>query len=369
MLEDIKTIFGPEKIIELFDPKTGMEAVVVIDSTVLGVGKGGIRMTPTVDKEEVFRLARTMTYKNALAGLPFGGAKSGIIANTRQLSLKEKKKLVESFAISLKGLVPSEYVAAPDISMGEKEMAWFSKKLKNRKACTGKPKKMGGLPHELGSTGFGVAIATMVAVKHLGKNLKGMTFAIEGFGNVGTFATKFLTEKGAKLVAVSDSHGCLFDSKGIDFEKLMKIKKKTGSVVNYSDKKPMTCSEIIGVKADILITAAIPDLIKTNNVGKVKAKIIVEGSNIPMSEKVEELLHKKGVLVIPDFVANAGGVISSYVEYIGGSQKKMFSMVENKIKANTRIVLNRAKKKRTYPRKAALAIAEERLLAKCKCQK
>jgi len=361
-------IFGPEKIVEVFDPKTGMKGFVVIDSTVLGVGKGGIRMTPTVDKEEVFRLARTMTFKNSLAGLPFGGAKSGIIADARQLSLREKKKIVESFANALKELCPSQYVAAPDISMSEREMQWFSKKLKSRKACTGKPKKMGGLPHELGSTGFGVAIATEVAVKHLGKKLEGMTFAVEGFGNVGTFATKFLTEKGAKLVAVSDSHGCLSDMNGIDFEELMKVKKKTGSVVNYSSKKPLTCPGIICAKADILITAAIPDLIKTSDVGKIRAKIIVEGSNIPMCEQTERLLHKRKVLVVPDFVANAGGVISSYVEYTGGNKKKMFKMVEDKIRKNTKLVLTRAKKKRTYPRKAALETAEERLLAKCKCK-
>ncbi|MBT4192000.1 MAG: Glu/Leu/Phe/Val dehydrogenase [Candidatus Diapherotrites archaeon] len=362
-------ILGPEKILEVHDPKTGMKGFVVIDSTVLGVGKGGIRMTPTVDKEEVFRLARTMTLKNSLAGLPFGGAKSGIIADAHQLSLSEKKKLVESFASALKELCPAQYVAAPDISMSEREMEWFSKKLKSRKACTGKPKKMGGLPHELGSTGLGVAVATEVAVKSLGKKLKGMTLAVEGFGNVGTFATKFLTEKGAKLIAVSDSHGCLKDASGIDYEKLMKVKKKTRSVVNYSIKKPLICPGIISVDADILITAAIPDLIKTSDVEKVRAKIIVQGSNIPMSEQTEELLHKRKVLVVPDFVANAGGVISSYVEYIGGNEKKMFKMVEDKIRTNTKLVLAQAKKKRTYPRKAALAIAEERLLAKCKCKK
>jgi glutamate dehydrogenase/leucine dehydrogenase len=228
---------------------------------------------------------------------------------------------------------------------------------------------MGGLPHELGSTGLGVAVATEVAVKSLGKKLKGMTLAVEGFGNVGTFATKFLTEKGAKLIAVSDSHGCLKDASGIDYEKLMKVKKKTRSVVNYSIKKPLICPGIISVDADILITAAIPDLIKTSDVEKVRAKIIVQGSNIPMSEQTEELLHKRKVLVVPDFVANAGGVISSYVEYIGGNEKKMFKMVEDKIRTNTKLVLAQAKKKRTYPRKAALAIAEERLLAKCKCKK
>jgi len=363
-------MFGPEKIIEVYNPKVGMRGFVVIDNTALGPGKGGIRMTPSVSKEEVARLARAMTYKNALAELPFGGAKSGIIANDRELTKTQKKELVVAFSKALKGVIPSEYVAAPDMNMGSEEMEWFSKANGSKKACTGKPKKMGGLPHELGSTGYGVMVATEVAVKHLGKKLSNLTFAVEGFGNVGTFATKFLTEQGAKLVAVSDSRGCIHDSKGIDYAILMKIKEETGSVVNYLDKQPIVCPGIISAKADILITAAIPDLIKISDVNKVNAKIIIQGSNIPMTKEVERILADKGVLIVPDIIANAGGVISSYVEYIGGTEKQMFELVKKKISKNTLLVLNEAKKRKVIPRVAAMDIAKKRILAKCNiCKK
>src|SRR3989344_9397572 len=170
--------FGPEKILEVYNPRVGMRGFVVMDNLSLGPAKGGIRMTPTVSKEEVFRLARTMTWKNALSNLPFGGGKSGIIADPKEFSLKKKKEIVEAFAESLKAVSPSEYIAAPDINMGEKEMGWYYKKNGSKKSVTGKPKKFGGLPHELGSTGFGVYHAALVGSKFAKININNATVAI-----------------------------------------------------------------------------------------------------------------------------------------------------------------------------------------------
>ena len=150
----------------------------------------------------------------------------------------------------------------------------------------------------------------------------------------------------------------------MDYEKLIKVKEETGSVTNYPGTSG-SCNNIINSRADILVTAAIPDLIKPGDIDKVRAKLIIQGSNIPMTEQVEILLHKKNILVVPDFVANAGGVISSYVEYIGESEKKMFKLVEKKIKKNTSLVLNLAKKNKTYPRAAAMEIVQKRVLSKC----
>ncbi|MAG20352.1 glutamate dehydrogenase [archaeon] len=358
--------FGPEKVIEIYNAKVGMRGILVIDNRSFGPGKGGIRMTPTVDKEEVFRLARTMTWKCALAELPFGGAKSGIIADSKKIDKKKKKEIIEAFSDALKIVCPDQYVAAPDMNTAEEEMEWFMKKNGSKKSCTGKPKKLGGIPHELGSTGFGVAHSCLVAVNFMKKNIKKMSFAVEGFGNVGSFAAKYLSEKGCTLKYVSDSKGCLYNEKGINVKKLSKVKKRSGSVINYKPGKVNSCESIVRANVDILITAAIPDLVKIGDVDKVKAKLIVEGSNIPMSYKVEEMLHKKKVLVVPDFVANAGGVISSYVEFINGSNKKMFEMVEKKIKKNTKKVLEMSKKKRITPRYAALKLAEDRVRKKCK---
>jgi len=355
--------FGPEKIIEVYNSKIGMHAYLVIDSTIRGPGKGGIRMTPTVTVEEVAQLARVMTWKTALADLPFGGGKAGIVADPRNISKEKKDELIKAFAESIKIVCPELYVAAPDINTAEHEMEVFSKAIGSKKACTGKPEKLGGIPHELGSTGFGVYHATMVALKYLKKDPKKLSFAIEGFGNVGSFAAKFLSEAGLKFVAVSDSKGCLFRREGIDYDKLVRIKEKTGSVGNYPGNRQV-CEQIIATEADILITAAIPDVIKISDINKVKAKLIVEGSNIPMKHEVEEALHKKGVLVVPDFVANAGGVISSYVEYINGTKKKMFRLVQEKITKNTDLVLKNSFKKKIKPRDAAVEIAQSRVRRK-----
>ena len=364
--------FGPEKIIEIHHPKTGMHGFLIVDSTALGPGKGGIRMTPTVTIDEVKKLARAMTLKTSLAGLPFGGAKSGIVANPKMITKKQKDEIIKAFSESIRELSPSQYIAAPDMNMAEHEMGVFAKANGSLLSCTGKPRRMGGLPHELGSTGFGVFHATKVALDYLGKDIKNVTFAVEGFGNVGMFAAKYLTEAGARMVAASDSKGVVYNKKGISFETLKKIKEKTDSVINCSGQK-LTNEKIIEVPADILITAAIPDLITKSNMHNVKAKLIVEGSNIPMSAEIEKHLqenHRK--LIIPDFVANAGGVISSYIEYIQTGKKvsfkhqvdEMFQTVERKINKNTKIVLEECGKS-CITRDVATNIAYERIRKKC----
>jgi glutamate dehydrogenase (NAD(P)+) len=361
MFDDI----GPERIIEVYNPKLGMRGVLVIDNTALGPGKGGIRFTPTVDKAEVFRLARTMTWKNAMADLPFGGAKAGIMGEPHKMTPKQKDEWVAAFSKLLKGVVPEAYVAGPDISMAEHDMETFAKANGDMKACTGKPKALGGLPHELGSTGFGVFHAIKVALKHLGKDIKKVTYAVEGYGNVGEFVCKFMSEAGAKLVAISDSKGTLVVPEGIDVEKLYDVKKSKGTVTAYGG-KVLANKDVCFQNVDVFVTAAIPDLFGVADVPKIKAKLVVEGSNIATSVEAEQALAKKGVLVIPDFVANAGGVISSYVEYIGGTEAKMFKLVEEKITRNTQLVLDRAAKDKVIPRVAAEKIAKERVLAKCK---
>lgn len=370
-LEKFADEFGPELILEVHDAKVGLKGILVIDNTALGPGKGGIRITPTVDVEEVFRLARTMTWKNALAELPFGGAKSGIIANVKNISKEKKKELIQAFARELKVVSPKKYIAAPDVNTAEEEMKWYVEANGNWRSATGKPanvcmKLFGkpgekcGIPHEYGSTGFGVAHAARVAVEHLGWD-NHHSVAIEGFGNVGTFAAKYLSEVGFKIVTVSDSKGCIYVSEGIDLDRLQETKIKTGSVVNYKGGKILQGKELFELPVDVIIPAALSDSINENNFDKIKAKIIVEAANIPTTPEIEERLHKKGILVVPDFVANAGGVISSYAEYRGHNPKRMFELIEKKIRKNTKLVLNRAKKENVKPRDAAMKIAIERV--------
>lgn len=368
-----KDSFGPEYIVRVYDSKIGMEGFLVIDNTALGPGKGGIRMTPNVTQEEVFRLARTMTFKNALADIPFGGAKSGII--WRGGSGEVKKQYIQSFARAIKIFTPKKYIAGPDVNTGEKEMKWFVEATGNWRSATGKPANLCmkifgkpgekcGIPHEFGSTGFGVAQATKVAADIAGLNVERTSIAIAGFGNVGTFTCEYLLGMGAKIIAVSDISGTVFDEKGLDCKALLKLKEKGKSVVEYNKAKRLSLDDIYGLKVDILIPAAVSDVINEKNFNKVKTKLIVEAANIPMSEKVEEKLFKKGVMIVPDIIANAGGVISSYAEYRGYNSKRMFELVKRKIVQTTKAVLKESIKSRKNPRDIAFKIAKTKVKAK-----
>jgi len=348
--------WGPEKILQVYDPVTKLKGVLVIDNTKLGPGKGGIRIVPDITTEEVFGLARAMTWKNALADIPFGGAKSGIRADKNA----DKEVLIRSFAQALKRLIPDEYIPGPDMNTSEKEMGIIAEELNNHKAATGKPASMGGLPHELGSTGFGVAESTDVACQIINLPINDARVAIEGFGNVGTFTAKFLNNKGMRIVAVSDSKGTIYNADGLNVEELITIKKESGSVVNGKG-KVLSTSDLFSLDVDILIPGARPNVINESNWKGVKAKLIVEAANIPIPAKIEEKLQDKGVHIIPDFLANAGGVISSYVEFIGGDEKQMFQTVRDKIRRNTKIVMERAVNEMIYSRNVALMIAQERV--------
>ena len=332
-----------------------MWGVVVVDNTALGPGKGGTRFVPDLTTDEVKGLARAMTWKNALADLPFGGAKSGIRGDPKK---SNKEEIIRSFARRIKPLVPEFYIGGPDMNTTEKEMGILAEEL-GKGGCTGKPASMGGLPHELGSTGYGVYLATLEALAHKGIDVNGATVAIEGFGNVGTFTMKFLTEKGANVVAVSDSRGTIYNKDGLSYDKLMETKAQHGMVTAYDDGEKLDGAKLFELPVDVLVPGARPNVITEANVGAVKAKIVVEAANIPMTQEVEKKLADRGVLVIPDFLANAGGVISSYCEWKGMNEKEMFKVVEEKITKNTKLVLSETTG--GYAREAALKIAMQRV--------
>ena len=362
--------FGPEYVVEVNSLKPCFKGFLIIDNLALGPGKGGIRMAANLTPFELFRLARTMTWKNSLFDLPFGGAKAGIVVDPKKLSLKEKKEIIQAFARSLAPFVPKYYIAGPDIGTGEQEMAWFSQALGVWQACTGKPgsfcatakgEKYCGLPHELGSTGFGVAKAAEVVASLLKLDLKEMTVAIAGFGNVGSFAARFLSQAGAKIVAVADREGTVFNKYGLPIERLCNLKKQRKLLTACNLAKILPLNKIYELPVDILIPAAISDVINEKNYKKVKAKIIIEGANIPICEKIEQSLWQKGIVIVPDFVANGGGVISSFAEYQGYQPKQMFKLVEKKIKNATVAVLSRALKTECNPREIALVLAKDRL--------
>ncbi|RJQ28463.1 Glu/Leu/Phe/Val dehydrogenase [Candidatus Parcubacteria bacterium] len=359
--------FGPEDVLRVYDAALGMTGFLVIDNTALGPGKGGIRMTSGITEEEVFRLARTMTWKNALAGIPFGGAKAGIVWPGG--SDEEKKTYIQSFARALKPFLPKKYIAGPDVNTGEREMQWFVEAAGNWRAATGKPAnycmavfgKEGekcGIPHEFGSTGFGIAHSTAVAAELCGINVKGAKVAIHGFGNVGTFAYQFLTEMGAVIVALADRGGAVFSEEGFDkaaIENL--IAKPRCCLADIFPDKKIKAEDFWGVSADILIPASVTDVINDSNKASIRAKLIVEAGNIPMREHIEEELFKKGIMFVPDFVANAGGVISSYAEYRGYNPKRMFEMVKTKITRSTKSVITKSIREKRSPRAVGMELA------------
>lgn len=356
-MHTIGDTLGPEYIIKVYNSEKNIWGFCVIDNTHRGPGKGGIRMTPSVTEEEVCRLARAMTLKNSLADIPFGGAKSGLCCDPKRMTPKEKKEVIQWFARALKPVLISKYIAGPDVNTTEKEMKDFVEAAGNRKSATGKPESLNGLPHELGSTGYGVAIAVREALAHKNIDIKGARVAIEGFGNVGTFVFKFLSSWGATIVAVSDSRGTMFNPAGLVYGELMKVKGNTGSVINVNKGKKMDGKAIFELDVDVLIPAALPDVINESNVARVKAPIIVEGANIPMREEYERTLHKRGTLVIPDFVANAGGVISSYAEHKGMTAEKMFALVDEKISQSMKRLLGELSTSTRTPREIARDLA------------
>lgn len=372
-----KDEFGPELVVKVYNKALGVEGFLVIDNTALGMGKGGIRMTPDVTVEEVARLARTMTWKNALAGIPFGGAKAGIV--WKGGSYKEKMAVVQHFAKEISLLIPKKYIAGPDVGTGEAEMAWIVGATGNWKAATGKPAslcmkvfgKKGekcGIPHEFGSTGWGVAQSTKVAAELLGINIKDATVAIHGFGNVGTFAYTYLTDMGAKVVLIADKDGAVYSAKGFNpavMKEIIKSKKLVSAYKSanlpHRQARKIKPEDFWKIPVDILIPASVTDVINDKNKKFISAKLIVEAGNIPMQERVEEELFKKGIMFVPDFVANAGGVISSYAEHRGYNPKKMFDTVKDKITKTTALVIKKSLKNKVNPRKVAMEVARKRV--------
>ncbi len=370
MQNTTKNEFGPELTVKVYDKKIGMEGFLVIDNTALGIGKGGIRMTYNVSEEEVARLARTMTWKNALAGIPFGGAKAGIV--WKGGTDEQKKLLIQYFARAIKPLVPKKYIAGPDVGTGEREMAWFVGAHGNWKSATGKPanlcmevfgkkEKKCGIPHEFGSTGWGVAQATKTTAEILNMEVQKTTVAIHGFGNVGTFVFTYLTDMGFNVVAIADKDGAIYSSKGFDAKKINEIIKKKEPITNYKLAKKVKPEDFWKIPVDILIPASVTDVINESNKKYINVKVIIEAGNIPMQENIEKEFFKRGIVVVPDFVANAGGVISSYAEHRGYNPKQMFTTVKSKIINTTSIVLKKALKENLLPREVAMQLAQKRV--------
>jgi glutamate dehydrogenase/leucine dehydrogenase len=355
-LFDFSDQLGPIKIVHVYDPKHGLKAVVAIDNVARGPSIGGIRMAPDVSVEEAFRLARAMTMKNSAANLPHGGGKSVIFGDPK-MALASKEKLIRAFARAIRDLV--EYIPGPDMGTDERCMAWIKDEIGR---AVGLPPEIGGIPlDEIGATGLGLRASVEAAMKYCDFDLEGARIAVQGFGSVGKHAARFLAEKGAILVAACDSRGMIYNPKGIDVARLIALKVSGKTVTDYPDGEKLGVDAVIDVECEIWIPAARPDVIRKENVHRLKTKLVPQGANIPFTLEAERILHEKGTLVIPDFIANAGGVICASVEYHGGTQAQALQTIEEKIRVNTEEVLANAKKTGSLPRQAAVALAEGRV--------
>jgi glutamate dehydrogenase/leucine dehydrogenase len=350
--------FGPLRIIHIHRPAVGLKAIVVVDNVACGVAIGGVRMAPDVSAEECFRLARAMTWKNAAAGLRHGGGKSVIFGNPR-IPVQDKEQLIRAFAGAVRDI--TDYIPGPDMGTNELCMGWITDETGR---SVGLPEAIGGIPlDEIGATGFGIAASVDVARTFINLDLKGARVAVQGFGAVGKHAMRFLGEKGAILVGASDTSGTLADPAGLDIAAVIALKNAGGSLRDYPSGRKQPTDAIIDIPCDIWIPAARPDVINAANVKRLNTKLVAQGANIPCTADAEAALHQRGVLVIPDFIANAGGVICAAIEYQKGTQAAAFAYIDERVRANTRIVLENAASDGVLPRTAAQALAEQRLRA------
>lgn len=360
--------WGPEKIVQLYDPEINMQGILVIDNTVLGPGIGGIRISPTITPREIFQFARATTWTCALANIPFGGAKAGIRANLFEI---DKSRYIKSFAKKISQYVPEQYIVASDTNVSEKEIALFVEEIGDTRGATGKPERMGGIPFELGAIGFGigVAIETSLTTAHsfvdIPSNLSDVKIAIQGFENIGSTVAKYIDKKGGKIVAISDHWNTIYNKNGINIENALKYSSaatEKQSIKNYKPAKLLPKEEIIKVDCDIFVSTSGRNVLTEETVDFLKAKMVVEGVNNPIAPAADQILHQKRTLILPNILTNAGAVISSYAEYTGKSAEMAFSWIESKVKENTKLVVQRSLEVNIPVRRTAKEIAKERIL-------
>lgn len=340
-----------------------------------GPFKGGIRYHPQVSIDEVKALSMWMTWKCAIANIPYGGGKGGIICNPKQMSTGELERMTRRYAYAIADIIgPHTDIPAPDVYTGGKEMSWIMDTYSALKGnfvqpevITGKPLAIGGSLGRNEATGRGLSFTVREAAKKLGINLRAATVAVQGFGNAGQFAAQLLEEMGAKVVAVSDSQGGISNENGISIGSVRAHKEKTGSVVVFPGSKSISNEEILETDCTILIPAALENQITKNNAANVSAKLVAEAANGPTTPEADEILHKNKIMVIPDVLANSGGVTVSYFEWLQNlrreywTEEQVNSMLDKKMTEAFSDVYDTHDKYQVNMRKASIALAVGRV--------
>jgi glutamate dehydrogenase (NAD(P)+) len=373
--------FGPEKVIIVREPNVNLVGFLVIDNTAPGPGKGGLRISPDLTVDEVFRLARIMTWKCAVAGvregLPFGGAKAGIKADPKAVSADYKKLLIRAFAEAIRSFCPKHYISAPDMGTYSSDMDTFVKAIGDRNAATGKSKALGGIEERQGATARGLWYTIQYVLDYYNVDPSQCTITLMGFGKVGKPTARMLFERGFKIIAVTDSQGGVFDRDGLDIYDLIKIKENYGSVVNYIERlkddhpnaKLITNDAMLRLKKEskvekrIFIPAAIGGIYDESVAKEIVADFIFEAANDPaLSPDVYSVFQKRGIININDFLANKGGVVVSYAELNRLLQPETL-LIESVERVLERIIPV-AEDREVPPRTVALDLAKKHVIEK-----
>jgi glutamate dehydrogenase (NAD(P)+) len=340
----------------------------------LGPAKGGIRYHPGVTLDEVTALAAWMTWKCAVAQLPFGGGKGGVTCDPTKMSPRELEALTRRYTAEIIDAIgPEKDVPAPDVNTNEQIMAWFSDTYSmhvghtSTAVVTGKPVEMGGSLGRREATGRGVMICARESARHLGFDLSGSRVAIQGFGNVGSIAAQLMADEGAKIIGVTDWKGGVYNDKGLDIPELIEYTNKHKTVAGFPDADSLDGPDVFIVDTDILVPAALENQITMDNVGAIKAKLIVEGANGPTTPEADNALHDRGVFIVPDILANAGGVTVSYFEWVQDrhgyfwTEKEVNERLEQKMVEAFDAVLHTSQKFKVDMRTAAYIVAINRV--------
>lgn len=344
-------------------------------NSALGPYKGGVRYHPETSMSEVMALSMWMTWKCSLLQLPYGGGKGGVRVDPRRLSAREIEELSRRYFASIARFVGEDLdIPAPDVYTNPQIMAWYIDeyyKITGQNilaVVTSKPQLLGGINTRIIATGLGVATVAREAAKKILGGIEGRTVAVQGFGNVGSYAAYFLSSWGARVIAVSDSQGGIYNPRGLDVEAIMKIKGEKGSVIYYQDGKKISNEELLTMDVDILVPAALENVITEENAPKIRAKMIVEGANGPTTPEADEILHKRGIFIVPDILANAGGVTASWIEWVnnrmGGwlTEEEARKKLEDKMsEAFNTFYSYLSRRSDIDPRTAAQALAVERV--------
>jgi len=340
----------------------------------LGPAKGGIRYHPDVSLDEVTALAAWMTWKCAVAHIPFGGGKGGIICDPTRMSRRELEALTRRYVAEIIDAIgPEKDVPAPDVNTDDQVMAWImdTYSMHVGHTCTavvtGKPVELGGSMGRREATGRGVMIVARESAKHLGFDIKGATVAIQGFGNVGSVSAELLSEAGARIVGVTDWKGGVYNAKGLDITKLLDYSHQHKTVAGFAGGEPLTNEQLFALDVDLLIPAALENQITGENAPKVRARAVIEGANGPTTPDAHQLLHDRGIMVMPDILTNSGGVTASYFEWVQDrygyfwTEKEVNERLEAKICEAFTAVVQTAGKYRVDMRTAAYIVAINRV--------